>query len=148
MSFNFMAAVTICSDFGAQKYSLSLFPHLFAMRWWCIYKVLRIMPDSCQAFSKYKMLVLSCHFFYMGTPVLSLQSLNEVKMRVTWSCPTLCNPMDYPVHGILQARILEWVAFPFSRGSSQPRDWTQVSCTAGRFFTSWATREAQEYWSR
>ena len=40
------------------------------------------------------------------------------------------------VHGILQARILEWVAFPFSRGSSQPRDWTQVSCTAGRFFTS------------
>ena len=42
-----------------------------------------------------------------------------------------------------QARILEWVAFPFSRGSSQPRDWTQVSCIAGRFFTSWATREAQ-----
>ena len=49
---------------------------------------------------------------------------------------------DYPVHGILQARILEWVAFPFSRGSSQPRDGTQVSCTAGGFFTSWATREA------
>ena len=43
------------------------------------------------------------------------------------SCPTLCHPMDYTVHGILQARILEWVAFPFSRGSSQPRDWTQVS---------------------
>ena len=50
-------------------------------------------------------------------------------------------------HGILQARILEWVAFPFSWGSSQPRDWTQVSRTAGRFFTSWATGEAQEYWS-
>ena len=49
--------------------------------------------------------------------------------------------------GILQASILEWVAFSFSRGSSQPRDWTQVSHTAGRFFTSWATREAQEYWS-
>ena len=43
-------------------------------------------------------------------------------MRVAQSCPTLCNPMDYTVHGILQARILEWVAFPFSRGSSQPRD--------------------------
>ena len=43
---------------------------------------------------------------------------------------------------ILQARILEWVAFPFSRGSSHPRDWTQVSCIAGRFFTSWAKREA------
>ena len=53
--------------------------------------------------------------------------------------------MDYTVHRILQARILEWVAFPFSRGSSQPRDRTQVSCIAGRFFTSWAAREAQEY---
>ena len=55
--------------------------------------------------------------------------------------------MDYTVRGILQARILEWVDFPFSRGSSQPRDWTQVSHSAGGFFTSWATREAQEYWS-
>ena len=54
--------------------------------------------------------------------------------------------MDYTVHGILQARILEWVTFPFSRGSSQPRDRTQASCIAGGFFTSWATREAQEYW--
>ena len=52
--------------------------------------------------------------------------------------------MDCIVHGILQARRLEWVAFPFSRGSSQPRDWTQVSRIAGRFFTSWATRETQE----
>ena len=49
--------------------------------------------------------------------------------------------MDYTVHGILQARIVEWVAFPFSKGSSQPRDQTQVSCIAGGFFTSWATRE-------
>ena len=48
-------------------------------------------------------------------------------MKVTQSCPTLCNPMDYTVHGILQARILEWVAFLFSRGSSQPRDQAQVS---------------------
>ena len=62
-------------------------------------------------------------------------------------CLTLCNPVDYTVHGILQTRTLEWVAFPFSRGSSQLRDWTQVYCIAGRFFTSWATREAQEYWS-
>ena len=50
------------------------------------------------------------------------------------------------LHG-LQARILEWVAFPFSRGSSQPRDRTQVSRIEGRFFTSWATTEAQENWS-
>ena len=53
--------------------------------------------------------------------------------------------MDCAVHGFLQARILEWVAFPISRGSSQPRDWTQVSCIAGGFFTSWATREAPKW---
>jgi len=53
----------------------------------------------------------------------------------------------YIVHGILQARILEWAALLFSRGSSQPMDRTQVSAIAGRFFTSWATRKAQEYWS-
>ena len=62
------------------------------------------------------------------------------------SCPTLCDPMDYTVRGILQARILECVAFPSSRGSSQPRDQTQASCIAGRFFTSWATREAPKKW--
>ena len=61
---------------------------------------------------------------------------------------TLCHPMDCsppgsPVLGILQARIMEWVAIPFSRGPSQPRDWTQVSCIADRFFTIWATRETQ-----
>ena len=53
--------------------------------------------------------------------------------------------MDYTVHRILQARILEWVTLPFSRGSSQTRDWTQVSHNAGRFFTVWATREAHWY---
>ena len=51
------------------------------------------------------------------------------------------------VHGILHARVLEWVAIPFSRECFQPRDQTQVSHIAGGFFTSWATREAQEYWS-
>ena len=63
---------------------------------------------------------------------------------VTKSCPTVCNPMDLPgssVHGILQARILEWVAMSFSRESPWPRDQTQVSCTAGGFFTNRATRE-------
>ena len=74
--------------------------------------------------------------------------LSEVKVKVTQSCPTLCDPMDcIAVQRILQTRILEWVAFPFSRRSSQPRDWTQVSHNEGGFFTSWATREAQEYWS-
>ena len=61
-------------------------------------------------------------------------------MKVAQSCPTLCNPMDYTGHGILQTRILEWVVFPFSRGSSQPRDQTLVSRTADRVFTSWAAR--------
>ena len=67
-----------------------------------------------------------------------------MKVKATQSCLTLCDPMI--VHGILQAKILEWVALPFSRGSSQPRDRTQVSHIAGRFFTSWATRKGQEYW--
>ena len=63
---------------------------------------------------------------------------------VAKSCPTFCNPMDcnllgFSVHRILQARILEWIAIPFSRVSSWPRDWTQVSCTGGKFFTVWAT---------
>ena len=62
------------------------------------------------------------------------------KVKVAQLCPILCNPVDYRVHGILQARILQWVAFPFSRGSSPPRDWTQVSHIIGTFSTSWATR--------
>ena len=60
-------------------------------------------------------------------------------------CPTLCDSMDPPgssVHRVLQARILQWVAIPFSRGSFPLRDRTQLSCIAGRFFTVWATREA------
>ena len=70
-----------------------------------------------------------------------------VKVLVAQLCLTLCNPMIYSppgssVHGIFQARILEWLTISFSSGSSQPRDKTRVSCTAGRFFTDWATREA------
>ena len=61
-------------------------------------------------------------------------SVRIVKVKVTQLCPTLYDPVDYTVHGILQARILEWVAFSFSRGSSQPRDQTQVSHIAGGFF--------------
>ena len=72
----------------------------------------------------------------------------RVKILVTLSCPTLCDPMDCSlsgssVCGILQARILEWVAISFSRRSSRPRDWTQISCAAGGFFTIWATKQAQ-----
>ena len=61
-----------------------------------------------------------------------------VKMKVlaAQSCPTFCKPMDYTVHGIPQARVLEWVAIPFSRGSSQPRNRTWIFCIAGRLFTN------------
>ena len=56
---------------------------------------------------------------------------SESEVKVAQLCPTLCDPMDYSIHGILQARILEWVDFPFSRDSSQPQDRTQISHTAG-----------------
>ena len=67
--------------------------------------------------------------------------MKESESEVAQSCPTLCDPMDcslpgFSLHGILQARVLEWVAFSFSRGSSQSRDQTQVSHTAGGFFTA------------
>ena len=69
-----------------------------------------------------------------------------VCVLVTQSCPTLCDPMGCSpsrssVHGIFQARILEWVAISFSRGSSWPQDRTQVSCIRGRLFTIWPMRE-------
>ena len=68
---------------------------------------------------------------------------------VAQSCPTLCDRMDWNppgsfVHGISQARILEWIAIFFSRGSCQPRDQTSVSCIAGGFFTDWATRKTPD----
>ena len=71
---------------------------------------------------------------------LTITFCRKVKVLVTQSCLTLCDLMDCSppgssLHGILQARILEWVAIPLSRGSSPPRDQTQVSCTAGRFLT-------------
>ena len=82
----------------------------------------------------------------LGNPVWLI-----VLCLVAQSCSTLCNPMDCIAHqaplsmGILQARILDGIAIPSSRGSSQPRDRTQVSHIAGRFFTIWVTSEAQEY---
>ena len=77
-------------------------------------------------------------FHYLGLLVMWSE--------VAQSCPTLCDPVDCSLpgssaHGIFQARILEWVAISFSRGSSPPRDQTQVSRTVGRYFTVWATRE-------
>ena len=85
-------------------------------------------------------------------PVLPNKREEQEKNReseVAQSCLTLCDPMDCSlagssIHMIFQARVLEWVAMSFSRGSSQLRDRTQVSCTAGRCLTVWATREAQQ----
>ena len=87
---------------------------------------------------------VGCHFFLQCMKVKS-------ESEVTQSCPDFCSPMDCSpqgssAHGIFQARMLEQVAISYSRGSSQPRDWTyifSVSCIASRFFTIWATREAQ-----
>ena len=116
---------------------------------------------------------------------LSLEIRHVSGVKVTQSCPTLCDPLDSTVHGVLQARILEvgslsllqgifptqestpvlphcrrilyqlshqgsprileWVAYPFSSGSSRPRNLTRVSCIAGGFFTNWATREASRF---
>ena len=73
---------------------------------------------------------------------------NSCESDVAQSCLTLCDPMDCSlpgssIHGIFQARVLEWVAISFSSGSSWPRDWTQVFHIVGRRFTVWATREVQ-----
>ena len=83
------------------------------------------------------------HYFANKGPY----SQSESESEVAQSCPTLCDPINCSlpgssVYGIFQARVLEWVAISFSRGSSQPRDWTRVSRTADRCFTIRATREA------
>ena len=85
------------------------------------------------------------YFCWLKNPRIQVGN-KEVEVLVTHSCQTLCDPRDCTlsgssVHGILQARILEWVAISVSKGSIQPRDQIWVSCIAGRFFTLWAPRE-------
>ena len=121
--------------------------NLKLMSWYLLFSIHNIFFHFCNwAF------VFKPFWKVYGSSLLKSLSTTEAlslswKWKITQLCPTLCNPVNYTVHGILQARILEWVAFPFSRRSSQPRDQTQVSHIADGFFTSWATREAQEYWS-
>ena len=84
---------------------------------------------------------------HINKPVRNRPKIKIEKVLVAQSHLTLCNPMDCSppgssVHDILQARMLEWIVIPISRGSSQLRDRTLSSCIAGRFFTIWATREA------
>ena len=81
-----------------------------------------------------------------GKSLCSFFNSWNLTCEVAQSYPTLCDPMDCSlpgstIHGIFQARILEWVAISFSRRSSQPKDWTRVSSIVGRRFTIWATRE-------
>ena len=84
---------------------------------------------------------LGIHYiiFLFPDALIDIYYPEKVKVKVVQSCLTLCDPMDYTAHEILQARILEWVSVAFPRGSSQPRDQTQVpqvSHIVCRFFTS------------
>ena len=78
--------------------------------------------------------------------IINLVSKQELvaQLYLTLCDPMDCSPLGSSVHEILQARIVEWVAIPFSRGSSWPKDRIPVSCIAGRFFTTWATRETRD----
>ena len=100
-------------------------------------------------------LALTPYFLHASSTIssrLSTPAPQDTQVVLKWSevsqsCPALCGPMDCSlpgsaIHGIFQARILEWAAISFSRGSSQPRDRTRVFCIADRCFTIWATREA------
>ena len=115
-----------------------------------VFRYCQMSPNSCRLWIteiEIKCSKKVCMFFsYLSNPVLFkvLQRNKTNSMCVcllTKSCLTLGNPMDYSlpsssVHGISQARTLEWVVISFSRGSSRLKDWTQVSCMAGRFFTT------------
>ena len=85
---------------------------------------------------------------YMCTYGWQKKESEVAQLHLTLCDPVDCSPPGFSVHGILQARILEWVATSFFRGSSQPRDWTQVSHIVGRCFSLWATRGAMLLYSR
>ena len=110
---------------------------IFILAWIGFYNELKMGTDS--------LALPSIDYPAVESEMLLMTCLtNKVVVLVAQSYPTLCDPMDCglpgsSVHGILQARILEWIAIPFSRGSFWPRDLTWVSCIAGRSFTIWAT---------
>ena len=94
------------------------------------------------------LLLHSSPLWWKGHLFLCLSSRRSYVCEFAQSCPTLCNSMDCSlpgssIHGIFQARVLEWVAISFSRGSSLPRDQTWVSRIVGRLFTVWVTREVR-----
>ena len=141
-------------------------PALWKYNWHVTFSKLKVFSLLIGSFTYFKIIIstaltntsfssLNYHFLFV-VKIFTIYFLSEVqvchamlltiitivKVKVTQSCLSLCNSIDCTVHGILQARVLEWIAFPFSIGSSQPRDQTRVSWLAGGFFTSWATREA------
>ena len=108
----------------------------------CVYVNPKFLIISPLPFSSYKFcfLCLWIYFCFVNKFICIIFFNSNYKVLATHSFPTLCEPMDCSlpgsyVHGILQARILEWVVIPFCRGNSLPRDQTQVSHTVGRFFT-------------
>ena len=105
--------------------------------------------ENSSSFSDSQLSPWSCfdasHSPYVFSVIITTPEV-KVKVLVSQWCWTLCDLMDYSLpsssaHGILQARVLEWVTISFSRESSWPRDWTWVSLIAGRFFTVWTTRK-------
>ena len=112
---------------------------LFVNNWFKYYlEFHRITPIPFREENHYLPIGVNCE--HTPTEQKHSQVPKKVKVKVARSCLTLYDTIDYTVHGILQARILEWVAVPFSRASSEPRYRTQVSLIAGEFFTSWAIR--------
>ena len=131
-----MAAITICSDFGAPKnkvwHCFHCFPNLFPMKWW------DKMPWSSfsECWAPLPKIFIKVLCIKAKTRNRLLLLLSHSAMSNT--CELMdCSPPGFSVHGVFQAKILEWVAIPFSRISSQPRDRTQVSRIAGRLFTGW-----------
>ena len=104
-----------------------------------LYQVLDVLCITLKNFFMEYIVDLQCCVNFSCTT--NWISYAWVHAKLLQSCLTLCDPMDcsppgFSVHGIMQARILEWVAMPSSRGSSQPRDWTWVFCIAGEFLTA------------
>ena len=124
---------------------------------WHPYDPVRESKSESKLFEGHSSILSVCTFwllqpqgFYLVNPIFPIYKHTHTHTHTHESESESCSVEStslwpHTVHGILQVRILEWVAFPFSRGSSQPRYWTGVSCPAGRFFTSWATREAHIY---
>ena len=132
--------MTVAYVFDALYYSLIDFGDLQIGIWpWVSLYQKRLRPFS----------------FRKKNPIEIISERESVSCSVMSSSlrPMDCSLPGFSVHGILQARLLEWLAIPFSRGSSQPWDWTQTSCTEGSFYTIWTTREAQRlirvnvYWA-